>query len=302
MCDSGIEDFRRADDWTLIHGMEQIVDRGLPVAVHAENQEIVVGQTSWLLKQGPISATRWNYGRDVDGEAEAIQRAILFADATGCSLHIVHVSSGHCVDVAAARRSRAHVSIETCPHYLSLTSDDVQQVGAIAKCAPPIRTPSQAKLLWERVLDGTVDIIASDHSPSPPDMKFGKEFFDAWGGVAGVQSTLLILLTRRPALPLERIAKLTSTNVANRFNIPHKGRIAPGYDADLALVDINSEYTLTREMLLDRHKLSPYVGRTFQGLVKRTLVRGHTVFLDGKITGTFRGRLITPTRGSRRHA
>ena len=98
-------------------------------------------------------------------------------------------------------------------------------------------------------------------------------------------------------MPLEQVAKLTSANVANRFRIPHKGRIAVGYDADLALVDVDATYTLTRDMLLDRHKLSPYVGRTFRGLVRRTIVRGHTVFQDGRITaGDVRGRLVRPTR------
>ena len=305
MCDSGIEDFRRADDWTLEHGMSDAGKLGLPVAVHAENQELIAGKTRWMRSKLPqLTARDWVYTRTPLAEADAIQRALLIASFAKCGVHVVHVSARYNVELAASFKAArdADISIETCPHYLTLTHEDVHELGAIAKCAPPLRVAPHGDQLWERVLDGTVDIIASDHSPSPPEMKLGKEFFDAWGGIAGVQSTLSILLTRRPALPLERIAKLTSTNVADRFNIPNKGRIAPGHDADLALVDIDAQYTLTRDMLLDRHKLSPYVGRTFRGLVKRTIVRGHTVFLDGKITGTFRGRLITPTRGSRQHA
>jgi allantoinase len=298
MCDSGIDDFPRADDWTLEHGMGKAAELGLTVAVHAENQELVSGRTAWLagLLKRELTARDWTFARTPLAEADGIQRAALFASLVKCAVHVVHVSNRYCVQLAATFRGHVDISIETCPHYVFLTAADVQELGSVAKCAPPIRTEPHGDQLWERVLDGTVDLIGSDHSPAPPEMKCG-DFSRAWGGVAGVQSTLSILLTRRPALPLERVAKLTSTHVADRFRIPHKGRIAVGYDADLALVDVDATYTLTRDMLLDRHKLSPYVGRTFRGLVRRTIVRGHTVFHDGQITaGDFRGRLVTPHR------
>jgi allantoinase len=123
-------------------------------------------------------------------------------------------------------------------------------------------------------------------------MKTGDNPFAIWGGIAGVQSTLSILLSRGHRLSLPRIAGLLSTGVVDRFGISRKGKIATGFDADLALVDVEGHYELTREMLLDRHKLSPYVGRSFQGIVCRTLVRGQTVFQDGQVVGDFRGRLI----------
>jgi allantoinase len=127
-------------------------------------------------------------------------------------------------------------------------------------------------------------------------MKSG-DFFEAWGGVAGVQSTLGAMLARDPSLPLERVARLTAGDAARRFNVVGKGRIEVGFDADVSLVDVGGRYTLSRDMLLDRHKLSPYVGRTFRGVVKRTIVRGHTVFRDGKIVaGDFRGKLVKPER------
>jgi allantoinase len=296
MSDSGIDDFPRADDWTLMLGMQQIAERGLPLAVHAENQELITGRTAWYLTHGPISAINWSCSRNDDGEADAIQRAILFANATGCSLHIVHVSSGHCVDVAAARRGTAQVSIETCPHYVFLTSEHVRELGSIAKCAPPIRDRSAGDALWDRVIDGSVDIIASDHSPAPPEMKQKPDFFAAWGGVAGVQSLLPILLTREPRLPAPRVADVTSTRASHRFRVARKGMIQPGNDADLAIVDVDATYELKREMLLDRHKLSPYVGRTFRGVVRRTILRGRTIFLDGKVVGPPAGRFVRPAR------
>ena len=120
-------------------------------------------------------------------------------------------------------------------------------------------------------------------------MKQSDNFFNIWGGIAGVQSTLSILLSLEPPMPLEQIARLTAGNVAKRFRLPQKGQIAAGFDADLALVDLNASYTLRREQLLDRHKFSPYVGRKMRGEVRRTIVRGQTVFCDGQIVeGAFR--------------
>jgi allantoinase len=298
MCDSGIYDFQRADDWTLFQGMKQATELGLPVAVHAENQELVAGKTKWMKGLLPeLSANDWGFARSPIAEAEAIQRAAFLASSVEgkCKLHIVHISNPFCVEAAANWRRRVDISTETCPHYFVLCQSDVVRIGVAAKCAPPIHSAPLGDHLWGKVLDGTIDLIGSDHSPAPPSMKTGN-FFTAWGGISGVQSTLAALLTREPALPLERVAKVSATNAAARFGLPGKGQIAVGFDADLALVDLSQRYTLEREMLLDRHKLSPYVGRKFRGVVKRTIVRGNTVFLDGKTVGDFRGRLIKPVR------
>jgi allantoinase len=152
--------------------------------------------------------------------------------------------------------------------------------------------------MWAQLAEGKIAFVASDHSPSPPEMKTSKDAFAVWGGIAGVQSTLAILLSHEPELQLDAIAKLTATNVADRFDLSGKGAIEIGMDADLAIVDLAGTYTLTREMLHDRHKLSPYVGRSFRGVVRRTMVRGNTVFLDGKPVDTgFRGRLVGPAGG-----
>ena len=150
-------------------------------------------------------------------ELEAIQRAALLAREAGAKLHIVHVSSGRGVALAAEARARGtDVSIETCPHYLFFTEDDVERLGAVAKCAPPLRDAIEQDALWTQLLAGAVDIVASDHSPAPPDMKSG-DFAQAWGGIAGVQSTLAVLLDRGyhcRQLSLERIASLVAAEPA----------------------------------------------------------------------------------------
>ena len=273
MADSGLPEFPRADDLTLLRGMEEAARLGLPVAVHAETNELI----------DPHGTTVRDYlnSRPVLAEVTAIRRACDLAEETGVKLHIVHVSSGRGVSAALAARQRGvDVTIETCAHYLYFGEEDMERIGAVLKCAPPLREASERKALWRAVSRGDIDIVASDHSPAPPAMKQDPNFFRIWGGVAGVQSTLAVLLDM---VPIERVAALTAANPAARFGLVKKGRIEAGYDADFTLVDLNAPHTVTREGLFQRHGFSPYIGATFRGTVRRTVVRGRTVFLDGKI-------------------
>jgi allantoinase len=288
LCDSGLPEFPRADDLTLFEGMREAARLGLPVAVHAESQEITQG----LARRVAIgSVAQFLASRPVVAELEAIQRATLLAREAGAKLHIVHVSSGRGVALAAeARAQGTDVSIETCPHYLFFTEDDVERLGAVAKCAPPLRAASEQDALWKELLAGTVDIVASDHSPAPPDMKTG-DFGKAWGGIAGVQSTLAVLLDR---VPLERISSLVSAEPARRFRIPSKGAIAIGMDADLVLVNLSKSVQLRPEHLMQRHALSPYVGSSFRGSVVRTIRRGETIFASGEIRARSKGKFVRP--------
>jgi allantoinase len=298
MSNSGMEDFPAADDYTLYRGMEIARTLRLPVAVHAENEELTVGLTRVARSAGRTDARAYLRSRPVIAEMEAIQRAIVFAMETGCRLHIVHVSSPFGVSVVRSHYegNDVNVTCETCPHYLALSEADVDRLGAAAKCAPPLRPAGEVRLLWDWLVAGHIEFVASDHSPSPPAMKTSDDFFKVWGGIAGVQSTRAVLLTHDPPLPLVQIAELTAARVANRFEIRGKGRVEVGADADLAFVDLSTTFELRRDDLLDRYKLSPYVGRTFRGVMKRTMVRGNTVFHEGKVAGDFRGRLVTPAR------
>ena len=198
---------------------------------------------------------------------------------------------------AEARARGTDVSIETCPHYLFFTEDDVERLGPIAKCAPPLRAASDQDELWDELVRGRVQIVASDHSPAPPSMKHG-DFFDAWSGIAGVQSTLAVLLEaghHQRKLPLERISDLLAAEPARRFRIRRKGSLAPGMDADLVLVDLNRRVTLAESDLHQRHAVTPYLGHSFRGTVRRTMRRGVTIFNDGRVTATSGGRLIRPS-------
>lgn len=298
MCDSGLPEFPAADDRTLLDGLREAARLGLPVAVHAESGHLL--RRAAAEGAGGLNGARdWLRSRPVEAEVEAIERVTGLAGEAGAKLHLVHVSSGRGVAAAVAARQRGvDVSIETCPHYLTFTEEDIERLGTAAKCAPPLRDHDTRCALWSTVAAGHVDLVASDHSPTDPSLKL-TDFASAWGGVAGVQSTLTALADggRHAGVPLPAVAALLSTNPADRFGIARKGRIAAGQDADLALVDLNAPWTLTANVLEQRHKTSPYVGMRFVTRVRRTMLRGQTIFADDRTAeapGT--GRFVRPTR------
>jgi allantoinase len=253
MSNSGIEEFAHVDDVTLYEGMAIAARLGRIVAVHAENDALTARSA------GP-GARDWFASRPIVAELEAISRAILFAEETGCALHVVHVSSGRGVALVTEARARG-----------------------VAKCAPPVRDAAEQNGLWERLRHAELQMVTSDHSPSSPELKAG-EFGAAWGGIAGCQTTIELLLG---ALHPEHVARLTSTGAAERFGIAGKGRIEVGADADLALADLTAAYTLQAGHLRYRHRISPYVGRRLEARVVRTLLRG-------AVPAPGAGRLLTP--------
>ncbi len=304
MSASGTTDFVAADDLTLYEGMVAAARLGLPVAVHAESDSMTAALAARAVAAGRVGVADYLASRPLLAELEAIQRAILLAAEAGCRLHIVHISSGRGVALVAEARARGlDVSCETCPHYLAFTEEDVVRIGAAAKCAPPIRDHATRAELWARLMAGEIDLLASDHSPAPPELKRWTppdSFFATWGGIAGVQSTLELLLSEGHhgrGLALAAIARLTAGAVAERFALAGKGALAPGYDADLALVDLGANWTLGRDDLHDRHRLSPYVGMALRGRVVRTLRRGQTIYRDGKPAAGAGGRLLRPQSG-----
>jgi allantoinase len=301
MSNSGIAEFQAVDDLSLYEGMQRAARLGCVVAVHAENDQITGALARRAIARGQTSARDYLHSRPAIAEHEAISRAILFARETGCALHIVHVSTGRAVElVVAARADGVDVSCETCPQYLVLDEDDLERLGAVAKCAPPLRSSAEQEQLWRYLKDGQLRMVASDHSPAPPDLKQGADFFQIWGGIAGCQSTLGLLLAEgnaRRGLSLSAIAKATSLHVAERFGISaRKGSLRVGLDADIALVDVEATSTLNAGDLRYRHPLSPYLGRSLRGRIVRTLVRGTTVMLDGVASPVASGQLVEVAR------
>ncbi|KAB2338242.1 allantoinase [Cytobacillus depressus] len=287
MSPSGIVDFNNVDDETIYKGMKEIASLGSLLAVHAESTVICDQLAKEKQSQGKTTARDFVESRPIISEIEAVRRIISYAEATGCKLHIVHASSRKVVQVINDAKQRGlDVTVETCPHYLSLTVKDLEEKGAMAKCAPPLRDAEEVEDLWAAIANGEINVIASDHSPAPASMKtITDNFFEGWGGISGAQSTLNIMLTEgyfKRNLPLEKIVELTATNPAKLFGLSTKGKIAVDYDADLAIINLNESFELKNEDLFYRHQHSPYVGMTFKGKVKTTIVGGKVVFENGQ--------------------
>ena len=296
MSDTTMPEFAMADDLTLYEGMARAATLGLPVAVHAESEAITSALAARARREGRRGVHDYLRSRPAIAEVEAIGRALLLAEETGCALHVVHVSTGRGVALVAEARARGvDATCETCPHYLVFDEDDAERLGAVAKCAPPLRPAAERDALWAAI--GDIALVASDHSPSLPELKQGDDFFAIWGGITGCQALLGVLLDaghHGRGVVLERIAELAAAGAARRLRLPGKGRLAEGADADLVLVDLAGATALAPDTLLHRHPHSPWAGRSRRGRIVRTLLRGTTVFADARVAGPPAGRLVTP--------
>lgn len=303
MCGSGIDDFQGITDAaTLRAGMKRATEHGLLVAVHAEDEALAKKLTDAVRARGATDARSWLATRPVEVETAAIRLALELAGETRCALHIVHVSSPEGLAlISNAKRAGVDVTAETCPHYLLLNEGVMIKQGAPAKCAPPLRPEAARQRLWQALRGGGVDTIGSDHSPAPPGMKTSADFFAIWGGISGIQHGFPLLISEahktigERALPL--LARVLAENVAKRFGLRGKGRIAEGNDADLALLNLEAAHELSNDDLLYRHRQGPYHGRGCEVRVVRTFVRGAEVWAEGKLTGRGgRAKFLPPHR------
>lgn len=285
LIDSGTADFPGVDRATLREGMKIAADLRLPVAVHAEDPEIIAAKTQEIRAAGGRDARAWFDSRPIESEVRAVEMAIETARDTGCALHVVHLSAPVAVDlVVDARREGLDITCEACPHHLLMSEQAMLEHGAVAKCAPPLRADAVRAELWNLLLRGKIDCVGSDHSPAPPEMKMGDDLFEMWGGIMGAQHGFVALLDAvLDAAPdrLPEIWEKLSRVPAARFGIgDRKGRLEPGCDADFILVRREEPREIAADELLYRHKTSPYVGRSLRTRVVKTFRRGEEVGLQ----------------------
>lgn len=281
--DRAIEgDFMNVDDFSLYQGMKEIAKTGKVLAIHAENAGITDKLGEIAYKKGLKTMADYVATRPVFTEIEPIQKAILFAKETGCRIHICHVACHEGIElINRAQKEGVDVTCETCTHYLVFDTSQLNDIGPVVKCSPPIRDKDNQDKMWYQILNNQIDFITSDHSPCTPDLKDKDNAFEAWGGIAGLQNNVDILFDEavlKRQMDLVDFAKIIATNPANRFGLTQKGKIAIGMDADLVLIDPNNPYTLKSDDLEYRHKISPYINRKINAQVEMTFLRGHCIY------------------------
>ena len=290
-------DFENVDDYSLYEGMKQIAKTGKVLAVHAENPDITDRLGEIAYKNGETTLAAYVNTRPVFTEVESIRRVIYLAKVTGCRVHICHIACQEGVDeVVKAQKEGVDVTCETCTHYLYFTTDELDAIGPVVKCSPPIRDAEQQAGLWKHVENGGLDFVTSDHSSCTPDLKDKENAFEAWGGISGIQNNVDILFdegVQKRGLPLKKFAEIIATNPADCFGLEQKGRISIGKDADFVLIKPDAPYTLEAEDLEYRNKISPYIGREIGAQVVQTILRGQTVYSqDAGVTSEFPGVFI----------
>lgn len=301
---SGVAEFANVSRDDLIAAGPVLKQLGLPLLVHAEEPLSIESAADALrleIEQGagppdPRRYSTWLATRPVSAETMAIAALARIAQQFGIHVHIVHLAAGELWPVV--RRARAHgwrLSVETCPHYLTFAAEEIADGATEFKCAPPIREAAQREQLWEGLRVGAIDLVASDHSPCPPAMKqTGGDFLRAWGGIASLELGLAAVWTGASArgfTPAD-LARWMSTTPARLAGLgQRKGAIAPGFDGDLVAWDPDATWTVEPAALQQRHKVTPYAGRTLRGRVARTYVSGARVYDAGRFTEP-RGELL----------
>ena len=292
-------DLPSPDDGQIAEALAAIARTGLPIGVHAENPEIVAAATARLKAAGRTDALAHAEARPVLAEAESIQRMIFFARMTGARLHIFHMSCGAGVELI--RRAKADgiaVTAETCPHYLTLTSADMERVGPATKINPPLRDPGDVEALWQGLRDGTVDFIATDHAPHTLAEKTRPVIWENASGGSSVQFFLPLMLEHvaRGRLSLDDLIRWTADAPARFYRLhPRKGAIVVGGDADLVVVDLERRDTIRAADMENKVKLTPFEGMECRGWPVLTLVRGRAMMRDDKVVGApGHGRFLRP--------
>lgn len=297
LIDSGIDEFPNVTRQDLRRAMPIVAKHGVPYLIHAELQNDEEIENTAIESYGDFLQSRPN-----SWETDAIDLMISEMSDNDCHVHIVHLSSAQALkSIEAARTKGAKLTVETCPHYLTLAAENIEAVDSIApslfKCCPPIREDENRKQLWRALKAGLIDFIVSDHSPCTAELKLldSDNLDEAWGGIAALQFGLPLIWTeaRQQGFDLLEVNRLMSASTADFIGLGKvKGRLRAGYAADILVFDEACEYLITPDMIRHKNKFTPYVGKKVRGKVERTYLRGQLVFADDDYVGMPSGQAI----------
>jgi allantoinase len=298
---SGVDDFEGIAPDDLRTALPLLAKLEAPLLVHAELPGPIDRMAKELARapaHSPQKHSTWLAARPREAENEAIALLIDYAREFKTHIHIVHVSSSDALPLLRqAHADRLSISSETCPHYLTFTSEQIPDAATQFKCAPPIRERENNDKLWQSLADGTIEMIATDHSPCPPAMKLPEEgdFLRAWGGIASLQLSLSAVWTQARARGYS-VTQMTNWFCKNPARLAgigkRKGSIAVGCDADLVIWNPDKGFTVDPEHLHHRHKITPYAGRELQGVVETTFLRGRPVYERGEFLSLPHGQVL----------
>ncbi|MFF0758785.1 allantoinase AllB [Streptomyces sp. NPDC003737] len=287
---SGVDEFPHLDQERLGRSLAEIAGFGGVLVVHAEDPHHLAAAP----QQGGPRYADFLASRPRAAEDTAVAHLIEQAKRLDARVHVLHLSSGDALPlIAEARAEGVRITVETCPHYLTLTAEEVPDGAAEFKCCPPIREAANRDLLWRALADGTIDCVVTDHSPSTADLKTD-DFATSWGGISGLQLSLSAVWTeaRRRGHGLEDVVRWMSAHTARLVGLDtRKGAIETGGDADLVVFAPDETFTVDPAALQHRNRVTAYAGRTLHGVVRATWLRGERIVKEGEFTEP-KGRLL----------
>ena len=298
LIDSGVEEFPHVGPADLRIAMPELARLGSVLLVHAELEGPVEAAAASVSDRDPREYYTFLRSRPRRSEDAAIALMIDLCRETGTRVHIVHHSSSDALGLLREARSEGlPITVETCPHYLTFAAEDIHDGDTHFKCCPPLRERENREKLWGAVADGTIDMVVSDHSPCTPALKAQDtgNFMNAWGGISALQFSLPVMWTNLQArgFRLTDLSRLMSEAPAKLAGLEdRKGKLAPGFDADIVVWDPDERFTLLPQLIQHRHKLTPYLGMELSGVVRACYVGGKEVYANGTFTNTIVGKLI----------
>ena len=293
LCDSGIDEFPRSTEADLRRAMPALRDAGLPLLAHAE---LELGDPA--PGDDPRAYRTYLGSRPAAWEDAAIALLIGLSRETGCAVHIVHLSSAASVpQLRHAKDEGLPITVETCPHYLCLEAESIPDGATHYKCAPPIREHENREALWRALFEGVIDFVISDHSPCTPALKVPErgDFQAAWGGIASLGLGLSAIWTeaRARGASIEQLTRWMSGAPARFAGLERrKGALTKGFDADLVIWDPERTFSVSEHELFFRHRISPFLGKTFTGKVRETWLGGQRVYGEAGHLGEPAGQLL----------